>query len=129
MVIALADDDVTIAQQGRTRNVLYLRRDGKWTATTYWKPDGILAASRRLPKRPFVMACRALCGFDLKFPHPTCWTGCRIRRTWYGKLPETIEIDRIIQIAVIKNRRFAHIKDILLYRAGILTAIENLLCN
>jgi hypothetical protein len=127
MVIILADDDVTIAAQMRTRNLLIIRRNGKWTQTTYWKPDGILAASRQLPKRPFVMACRPLCGHDLKFPHPTCWTGCRIRRVWYGKLPATIEIERVFQIAVIKHRRFAHIKNILLLKS--LTLIENLFCN
>ena len=123
----MASDDVTIAAQGKTRNLLYKRRDGKWTVETYWKTDRILALSRELPNRPFVMPCRALCGKDLKRPHLTCVTGCRIRRGWYGKLPETVELARVIQIAVLKHRRFARVKDAIM--KWVLTGVENLLAN
>ena len=42
-------------------------------------------------------------------------------------MPATLELERVIQIAVIKHRRFAKIKDVLLYKS--LTLIENLFCN
>ena len=120
----MASDDITMAAQGQTRNLLYKRRDGKWTVETYWKPRRFRFD---LPRRPFTMPCRPVCGKDLKRPHLTCVTGCRIRRTWYGKMPATIELERVIQIAVIKHRRFAVVKDAIMKWA--LTLIENLLAN
>ena len=132
MLITLANDDVTIAMQARTRNVLTLRRNGKWTDTTYWKPEGIEAASRELPKRPFVMPCRNLCDQDLKRVHFTCamtalGMGCRIRRVYSGKLPAMNELDGVIILKILKNRRFKRVKNRLLKYA--ITLVENTLLN
>jgi hypothetical protein len=109
--------------------MLSLDDDGRLQMETVWKPEGIRQRARDLPKRPFVMACRPLCGFDLKRPHLTCITGCRIRRVYYGKLSDTIELDRIefYELRVLKRRRFNRLKDILMKQA--LSLIENLLCN
>jgi len=115
---------------GRTRNlILWCDDEGRLTLETVWKPEGIRERARDLPKRPFAMACRPLCGFDLKRPHLTCIAGCRIRRVYYGKLPNTIELDRIefYELRVLKRRRFNRLKDILMKQA--LSLIENLLCN
>jgi hypothetical protein len=66
-----------------------------------------------LPTRPFVMPCRSLCGLDLKRPHLTCFTFCRIRRVYYGKMPAMNEVEGVYRCIVLKNRRFKPIKDAL----------------
>jgi len=106
-----------------SRNLLFWARNGKDVRVeTVWKPQGIIAAQRRLPRRRFVFPCRSLCGYDLTWPHPTCWAFCRIRRTYYGKLPNPLAIE-VVQFRLglfaytlfpRSGRRFATIRNILI---------------
>lgn len=113
---------------GRTHNlILWSDDDGKLSVETVWKPEGIRRRAQELPRRPFVMACRPLCGMDLKRPHLTCITSCRIRRVYYGKLPNINQLERIVELRVMKHRRLAPLKDAIMKEA--LTLVENLLCN
>jgi hypothetical protein len=112
---------------GRTHNLILYNDDGRLSVETVWKPEGIQQRARDLPSRRFVMACRPLCGMDLKRPHLTCITGCRIRRVYYDKLPKINQLERIVELRVMKRRRFAALKDAVMKQA--LTLIENLLCN
>ena len=120
----MAPDDITIAAQGQTRNLLYKRRDGEWTVETYWKPRNFRFD---LPHRPLTMPCRPICGKDLKRPHVTCVTSCQIRRVWYGKLQANRPLERVLFIAVNKNRNHAALKDLVM--KYVLSLVENLLCN
>ena len=108
---------------GRTHNLLFWKEeDGTLTVETVWKPGGIQRAAKKLPPRPFTMACRPLCTKDLHRVHMQCVTGCRMRRTYYGKLPTTNKIDYVLRVTdtfvvtVIKRRRLARAKDLLLER-------------
>lgn len=115
---------------GKTRNLILWQDDeGRLAVETVWKPEGIRQRARDLPKRPFAMACRPLCGFDLKRPHLTCITGCRIRRVYYHKLPDINPLDRVVrfEFRVLKRRRFARLKDLLMKEA--ISLIDNFLCN
>jgi hypothetical protein len=115
---------------GKTRNLLLWRDDqGRLQMETVWKPEGIRLRAREMPRRGFAMACRPLCGWDLKRPHLTCFTGCRIRRVYYHKLPDVNELDRVIlfEFRVLKRRRFARLKDLLMKET--ISLIDNLLCN
>jgi hypothetical protein len=70
-----------------SRNVLYWHGPEGVFIETVWKFDGIQKRAQQLPARPFVMACRALCGLDLRRPHLSCLL-CNIRRTYYGLQPQ-----------------------------------------
>jgi hypothetical protein len=93
-----------------THNLIYWS-DG--TLERIWKPEGIRAKQQSLPARKFVMPCRSLCGFDLKRPHVPCFAYCRLRRTYYGKMPERIKVKRIA-LYVREDRHLAPVKDALL---------------
>lgn len=115
---------------GKSRNlILWCDDEGRLTVETVWKPEGIQRRAREMPKRPFAMACRPLCGFDLKRPHFTCITGCRTRRVYYGKLPNVNELDKVVrfEFRVLKRRHFARLKNLLMQEA--ISLIDNLLCN
>jgi hypothetical protein len=115
---------------GITRNLLLWLDDGdRLLMETVWKPEGIQQRALQMPRHRFAMACRSLCGFDLKRPHLTCVTGCRIRRVYYHKLPNTVELARIelYELRILKHRRFARLKDTIMKHT--LSLVENLLCN
>jgi hypothetical protein len=113
---------------GKTRNLLLWRDEqGRLFVETVWKPQGIRERAREMPRRRFAMTCRPLCGFDLRRPHVTCVTACRIRRVYYHKLPDLNELDRIVELRVLKRRRFAPLKDAIMKE--MLSLIDNLLCN
>jgi hypothetical protein len=115
---------------GKTRNLILWQDDeSKLTIETVWKPEGIRQRARTLPKRRFAMACRPLCGFDLKRPHLTCIISCRIRRVYYHKLPDVNPLDRVVlfEFRVLKRRRFAALKDFMMKEA--ISLIDNFLCN
>ena len=126
----------------RTRNVILSfddeLRDGHQVglqAETVWKISGIAEAQRALTPRRFVMPCRQLCDQNLKRVHFTCaltylGMGCRIRRTYYGKLPNPYPLENaliILKRLGYPYRRFARLKDFLLKR--IMTLVENILLN
>jgi hypothetical protein len=76
-----------------------------------------------IPSRPFVMACRPLCGFEwLRYPHPTCWAFCRLRRVYYGKMPAHLAIHIVrlqlghlpYSLLIQTHRCLARIKDVLI---------------
>ena len=78
------------------------------------------------------MPCRNLCDRDLRRVHFTCAMtalrmGCRIRRVYYGKLPVMNELDGVIILKILKNRRFKRVKNRLLKLA--ITLVENTLLN
>ena len=134
----MADDDVTMALQRRTHNLIILRRDGKWTQETVWKPDQFYKIPGELPRRRFAFPCRYLCGQDLKRPHLTCLAtllgmGCRMRLSWRKKLPPVIELDGVITLQFMprKNRRFKGLKNRIMYfmMKYFTTIVQNLLCN
>ena len=117
-----------IAVMGVTRNLmLWQRPDASMFMETVWKPQGIVNRLRIIKSRPFVMACRPLCGLDLHYAHLTCFTSCRIRKGYYGKLSNPLEIERVYLLSVRKGRRFARQKDILL--KAFASIAENLLAN
>jgi len=127
-----------MALQRRTHNLIVLRRNGKWTMETVWKPDRLYKIPEELPRRRFAFPCRNLCGQDLKRPHLTCLAtllgmGCRMRLSWNKKLPPIIELEGIctLQFMPRKNRRFRHVKNRLMYYAikYFTTIVQNLLCN
>jgi hypothetical protein len=60
---------------------------------------------QRFPDHRFTMACRPLCGMDLKRVHVTCWLHCGIRRAYYGLLPKVRELEAVWSIAPAMNRR------------------------
>jgi hypothetical protein len=66
-----------------------------------------------MPSRPFVMACRPLCGFDLRYLHATCLLHCRIRRTHYGLMPRVQELESVWAIAPEPDRRNRRVREIL----------------
>ena len=68
---------------------------------------------QRMPKRPFVMACRPLCGYDLHYPHATCWLHCRIRRTYYGLMAKVQELEVVWAIAPNLDRRNRRVREML----------------
>ena len=134
----MADDDLTMALQRPTHNLIILRRDGKWTQETVWKPDRFYKIPGDLPRRRFAFSCRYLCGQDLKRPHLTCLAtllgmGCRMRLSWKKKIPSIIDLEGLstIQFMPRKNRRFAKQKTRLMYYAVkyFTTIVQNLLCN
>ena len=113
---------------GKTRNSLLWRDDqDRLFVETVWKPQGIRERAQEMPRRRFAMPCRPLCGLDLKRPHLTCVTSCRIRRVYYHKLPDVNQLDRIVELRVLKRRRFASVKDAVMKE--LLSLIDNLLCN
>jgi hypothetical protein len=70
-----------------SRNVIVWGRNGEVThIETVFKPEGIAENAQLLPRRPFTMACRPICGLDLRRVHLTCLT-CNIRRAYYGMIP------------------------------------------
>jgi len=72
----------------RSRNVIVWGKNGEVThIETIFKPEGIAENSQLLPRRPFTMACRPVCGLDLRRVHATCLT-CNIRRAYYGMIPK-----------------------------------------
>jgi hypothetical protein len=68
---------------------------------------------QQMPKRPFVMACRPLCGLDLKYPHTSCWTACRIRRAYYGLMAKVQELEAVWAIAPNLDRRNRRVREML----------------
>jgi hypothetical protein len=71
----------------RSRNVIVWGKNGEVThIETVFKPEGIAENVRLLPRRPFTMPCRPVCGLDLRRVHLTCLT-CNIRRAYYGMIP------------------------------------------
>ena len=106
---SFASRDLTIYRDGRNRCFIETR----------FKPEGL----PHFKPRPFVMACRALCGMELKRVHLPCVTYCRMRRVYYGKLPALNEVEEIYTIMIpkdgclapymlfiLKNRRLAAVK-------------------
>lgn len=75
-----------------------------------FRPEGFPS----LPRRPFVMPCRPLCGFDLKRVHWTCLFTCRYRRIHVKQIPPLNELQGIYRLYILKHRQFARIKDELL---------------
>ena len=104
-----------------SRNLLFWVHGNDVIRETVWKSEAVPAISKRLPARPFVMACRSLCGYDLHCVHPTCLY-CHIRRTYFGKLPNPLSI-QVVQfrlgrfaytLFIRRGRRFATIRNILI---------------
>jgi hypothetical protein len=127
-------DQIVQVENYRTRNLItrYNAETRKLTVEVVWKPEEIRKLSQELPKRRFVMSCRNLCGQDLKRIHFTCamtylGLGCKIRRSYYGQLPDPYELQNILLLKTLKRRRFPRLKDWLLKYA--LTLVENLLLN
>lgn len=102
--------------------IIYRTEDNRALVETRFKPENF----PRFKPRPFVMACRSLCGMELKRVHLPCVTFCRIRRVYHGKLPALNELEEIhtimmpkdghlapYMIFVLKCRRFAAAKRIL----------------
>jgi len=56
------------------------------------------------PKFFMPMPCRPLCGLDLWRPHFTCIFFCRIRRSYYQKMPASHELEGLYQVFIAKNR-------------------------
>ena len=135
---ATPDQDQMFVLNRRTHNVIYRKHLGQWTQETIWKPDQFFNIPEELPKRRFAFPCRYLCGQDLKRPHLTCVAtllgmGCRMRLSWFKKIPPIIELDGtiILQFFPRKNRRFAKFKRRVLYYAikYFTTVMQNLICN
>ena len=105
---------------GRTHNLLFWMIGAVLQVETVWKPKAINRVARELPRRSLVMACRPLCTKDLRRVHMQCVTGCRMRRTFYHKLPLVNDLDRVVQVTdrfhvlVLRRRRLARVKDLLL---------------
>jgi len=92
-----------------------------WQGKTRWDHVKLIETEftppyRRMPRRPFVMACRPLCGYDLKRIHTTCWLHCRIRKCYYGKLPLVNELKAVWSIAPGMNRRFRRVREAIFKR-------------
>jgi len=58
----------------------------------------------RLKHRPFTLACRPVCGLDLRRIHWTCIFTCKARRVHAGKMPATTELQDIYTLFIMKNR-------------------------
>jgi hypothetical protein len=118
------------SHMGRTRNLLLWRDDqNRLWVETVWKPQGIRLNEQEMPRRRFALPCHVLCGLDLRRPHLTCVASCRIRRVYYHKLPDLNELERVqvVQIRILKRRRFPRLKDFLMKEA--FSLIHNFLAN
>ena len=127
-----------MALQRPTHNLVFLKRDGKWTMETVWKPDRFPRIPGDMPRRRFAFPCRYLCCQDLKRPHLTCLAtllgmGCRMRLSWLKKLPPIIELDGVITLQFMprKDRRFKRLKTRAMFwlMKYFTTIVQNLLCN
>ena len=76
-----------------------------------------------MPVRPFSMACRPLCGYDLRRSHTTCWLFCGIRRVYYGLLPKVRELEAVWSIAPDSHRRNRRVREALVKRISLIMEV------
>jgi hypothetical protein len=117
---------VVAVRKYQSRNLIFWGHIPEdWKGKTRWNHVKLIETEftppyARMPLRPFVMACRCLCGYDLKRIHTTCWLLCRIRKCYYGKMPLVNELKAVWSIAPDMNQRFKRVRKALFKRLALI---------